>query len=52
MNQVWLIQKERGSENGKYSDIEDALITWFKEAKSRDSAVPIDGKTLKMQAEK
>ena len=44
--------KRKRFRGGKYSDIEVALITWFKEVRSRDNPVPIDGKTLKMQAEK
>ena len=44
--------KRKRFREGKYSDKEDALITWFKEVTSRDSHVPTDGKTLKMQSEK
>ena len=38
--------------DSKYDDIEEALIQWFKEMRSRPNPIPIDGKTLKAQAER
>ena len=37
---------------GKYSDIEEAVMKWFKDVRSRPNPIPIDGKTLKAQAER
>ena len=45
------LQRKRFKE-GKYSDIEDALLQWVKDLRSRSTPVPIDGKTLKCQAER
>ena len=44
--------KRKRFRQGKYADIEDALLQWFKDVRSRPDPVPIDGKTLKIQAEK
>ena len=38
--------------DSKYEDIEQALIQWFREVRSRPNPPPIDGKTLKAQAER
>ena len=43
--------KRKRFREGKYSDIEEALMKWFKDVRSRPNSVPIDGKTLKAQAE-
>ena len=44
--------KRKRFREGKYSDIEEALMKWFKDVRSRPNPVPIDGKTLKAQAER
>ena len=44
--------KRKRFREGKYSDIEEALMKWFKDVGSRPNSVPIDGKTLKAQAER
>ena len=38
--------------DSKYDDIEQALLQWFREVRSRPNPPPIDGKTLKAQAKR
>ena len=47
-----LTLKRKRFREGKYSDIEEALMKWFKDVRSRPNPVPIDGKTLKAQAQR
>ena len=44
--------KRKRFREGKYSDIEETLMKWFKDVRSRPNPVPIDGKSLKAQAER
>ena len=44
--------KRKRFREGKYSDIEEALMKWFRDVRSRPNPVPNDGKILKAQAER
>ena len=44
--------KRKRMRDSKYEDIEAALIQWFEEVRSRPNPPPIDGRTLKAQAER
>ena len=45
------VQRKKVKE-GKYADIEEALLQWVKDVRSRPNPVPIDGKLLQAQAER